>query len=645
MRDLPKLTLNLKEPEKFEHLAASIEVGERRTLAADLIELIGIDETSMNDWLGEARGFLDMVEADKASSNASANSEQEGAGEKEPPSTEMTLSSVIQFSARATGALLGEPDLAKASIPGAEPLASWVSTQVRAIDPNWILETDPLVVHMAVTGLAWRKRAFDKFDKAFHSYFCTSSEIIINSSIRSVERAPRITHQFDRYPYEIDRSIRRKHWVDYEPKYDERDPQASKRFYECDCWLDLDGDGYDEPWTITISRDDMPEVVRIEPRWSKKTIVDDDDVLFFKPVHRFYPYRFLPDPKGGFLPQGFGKLLTRIEASADDLLASITDTAKSEAKNGGVMGGGNTGVPASSVELKENRITTIPTDGRPLGDMFIPFPQKQVSQGSVAILEKLITLGDRISGTLNLLENAPASMSATLAKGLIDNGTQVQSAVHRRLVSSMTQEFHNFIKMADAYDMLPPEVQASDASSVAVTADPQLATEMQRAALGSIYLEMTGNPVFNVQEAALRFCQTMRLPMPEKLIGQPRPAEATPGEKLKGAIDMEKARTDRIKIMGGIALALSQSIKNLVDAGGGMVDIQNTTLQMAQLEAVVQNMVTEAQNGGAQLDGMAAGAGNGGAAQLPPSAPTGGDQGLPPGGGGGPDPAGAGQGL
>lgn len=645
MRDLPKLKIELKKPESFKNLASRLDANERRMLATDLITLIGIDEQSMSDWLGEAKGFLNMAEADKGTSSVPANSEQEGAGEGAPPSTEMTLAAVIQFSARAAGALLGEPDLAKASVPGAEPLAKWVSTEVRSTDPNWILETDPLVVHMAVTGLAWRKRAFDTFDRAFHSYFCTSSEIIINASVRSVERAPRITHQFERYPYEIDRSIRRKHWVNYEPKYDDKDPQHPKRFYECDCWLDLDGDEVDEPWTVTISRDDMAEVVRIEPRWTKKTIVEDDETLFFKPVRRFYPYRFLPDPKGGFFPQGFGKLLTRTEAAADNLLASIVDTAKSEAKNGGVMGGGGTGLPATSVELKENRITTIPTDGRSLSDMFTVFPAKQVSSGSVAVLEKIITLGDRVSGTLNLLENAPASMSATLAKGLIDNGTQIQSAVHRRLVTSMTQEFHMFVHMADAYDMLPEEVQASDASSVAVTADPQLATEMQRAAQGNIYLEMTQNPVFNVFEAAKRFCETMRLPNPEKLIGQPQPAQIEPGDKLRAAIDMEKARTDRIKVMGGIALSFSQSIKNLVDAGGGMVDIQSTMLQMAQLETIVQQMISEAQNGGTQLGGMAGAAGNAGAPQLPPPAQTGGGEELPAGGTGGPGATGDGQGV
>lgn len=641
MRDLPKLKLDLREPEKFGNLAERLGDDERRTLATDLIELVKVDETSMSPWLGEAKGYLETVKA--ASSNAGPdNNEQRGANEQQPASTEMTLAAVIQFAARATGALLGEPDLARASEPGAEKLAAWVSSQVRSQDPKWALDTDPLVVHMAVTGLSWRKRAFDEYDRAFHSYFLPCTNVIVNADIPSIERAPRITHDFQRYPYEIERSIRRGHWVDYEPKFDEADPQASKNFYECDCWIDLDGDGIDEPWTITINRDDHAEVVKIAPRWSRKTIVDDDKVLFFKPIRRFYPYLFLPDPEGGFFPQGFGKLLTRIEGQADHLLSSIIDTAETEAQNGGVLAGGGDGLPATEIELKTNRVATINTGGRALSDMYQPFPTKSVSSGSVQVLEKLITLGDRISGTLNLLENAPASMTATLAKGLIDNGTQVQSAVHRRLVSSMTQEFHMFIQMADAYGMLPDDVSAGDASSVAVTADPQLATEMQRSAQASVYLEMTGNPVFNVHEAALRFCQTMRLPDPEKLVGQPQPPQLDPKDKMQGIVAMEKAKTERLKTIGGIAVAMTQAFKNMVDASKGQVDIGMATLQMAQLEHAVQLMVNEAQGGDAGMDGMAQQAGNNGAPGLPAPPPGADNSAVPPGVPNGPDGAGAG---
>ncbi len=355
MRDIPTLKLDLNNPEKFGNLAEKLDVDARRTLATDLIELIAVDENSMGEWLGEAKGYLEKVK--NKGDKKPENREQEGAGEEPPPSTEMVLSAVIQFSARATDALLGEPDLARASEPGGEALASWVSSQLRTTDPNWTFDTDPLTVHMSVTGLSWRKRDFDDIDRVFHSHFLPCTDVIINANVRSVERAPRITHQFERYPYEIERSIE---WIDYEPRYDERDPQAPKKFYEIDAWLDLDGDEISEPWTVIISRDDTPEVVRIRPRWSKKTVVSTDEALFFNPIRRFYPYRFLPDPEGGFFPMGFGKLLDRVQSSADDLLSSITDTAQSEGENGGILAGGGFGLP-DKIELKGNRVQTVNT--------------------------------------------------------------------------------------------------------------------------------------------------------------------------------------------------------------------------------------------------------------------------------------------
>ncbi len=643
MRDLPKLKLKLTEPENFGNVAEKLGPDERRALATDIIELVGVDENSMSDWLGKAKGYLDKIEGDE--NDNPNNREQEGAGEEPPPKTEMTLSAVIQFSARATDALLGEPDLIRASEPGGEALASWVSSQLRSKDPNWILDTDPLVVHMSVTGLGWRKRDFDDIDRVFNSHFLPCTDVIINSNVRSIERAPRITHQFERYPYEIERSIERSKWVDYEPVYDERDPQAPKRFYETDLWIDLDGDGMDEPWTVVISRDDMPEVVRVRPRWSKKTIVDTAEVLFFNPIRRFYPYRFLPDPKGGFFPMGFGKLLDRTESSADRLLGSIVETAKSESENGGILAGGGFGLP-DKVELKNNRVATINTDGAPLADKFSAFPVKSVSPGSVATLEKIMTLGDRLAGTLNLLENAPASMTATMAKGIIDSGQQVQSAVHRRICTSLTQEAHMFVQMADAYDMLPEGVMAAESSSVSTTADPALATEMQRTALAGIYMELMKDPFTKWDECRMRLYRVLRLPDPQKLLGTgPSAPQATPKEKMDGLAKMGKLQIDKMLATAKVAEGLTQALKNMVEASGGMLDNRTALLQMAQLEQTVQDLITGANSANSIIDGMAQQPGNQNAGNVPAVPPSGTNGGIPPGAGGAPDNAGAGGGV
>jgi hypothetical protein len=644
MRDIPDLKLDLNKPETFGNLAEKLGPDERRTLASDLIELIGIDEGSMSNWLGKAKGYLDKM--DDEGDAMPSDREAEGSDEKSPPSTEMTLSSVIQFSARATSALLGEPDLARASEPGDgnEALAAWVSSQLRTKDPNWTLDTDPMVVHMAVTGLAWRKRDFDVDDRVFHSHFLPCTDVIINNNVRAIERAPRVTHQFERYPYEIERAIERGKWVEYDPRYDERDPQAPKKFYETDAWLDLDGDGINEPWTFVVSRDDMAEVVRIRPRWSKKTVVDTKDALFFNPIRRFYPYRFLPDPKGGFFPMGFGKLLDRTEGSADRLLASIVSTAKSESENGGVLAGGGFGLP-DKIELQNDRIATVNTDGAPLTNRFQMFPVRAVSPGSVATLEKLMTLGDRLAGTLNLLENAPASMTATMAKGIIDTGTQVQSAVHRRLTESMTQEFRMFVQMADAYDMLPEGVSASNADGVAVTADPQLATEMQRTALAGIYMELMKDPLTKWDEVRLRLYRTLRLPNPEKLLGEPQAPSLEPKDKAKATIDLMKQQTEKIKVTGSVAVQLTQALLNMVEAAGGMQNNRAALLTMAQLEQAVQLMMQDAGNVGSGLDGMASQPGNAASASLPAPSQGGNSTDVSGGGSGGPDQTGAGSGL
>lgn len=645
MRDLPTIKLDLKKPETFKNVAALMDPADRRTLASDLIELIESDRSSMSDWLGRAQGYLDKLDNEGRDDSTPQNTEQQGANEEPPPTTEMTLTAAIQFSARATDAILGEPDLAKASEPGGEPLASWVSSQLRTKDPNWTLDTDPLIIHMSVTGLAWRKRDFDDDDRVFHSHFCPCTAVIINANVIAAERAPRITEEFERYPYEIERSIEREKWVDYEPRFDEKDPQAPHRFFETDAWLDLDGDGINEPWSVTIARDDTAEVVRIRPRWSAKTIVDNDNQLFFNPIRRFYPYRFLPDPKGGFFPMGFGKLLDRTESSANQLLGAIVDTAKTESENGGVLGGSGLGLP-DKVEVQNNRVTTLPTDGRPLSAIYQPFPVKSVSAGSVAALEKVMTLGDRLAGTLNLLENAPASMTATMAKGIIDTGHQIQGAVHRRIVASMTQEIRMFARMADAYGMLPADLSASGQDGIAITADPALATEMQRSALGGLYMEMAmaalkGVP-WNVKECQIRFCQVMRLPNPEKLIGEAQKPQATDDEKLKGMIGLGKLKIDQMKIKALVAVQITQAIKNMVEASAGMLDNRTALLQLAQLEHAVQELMTGSDDANNILNGMASQPGNAGPNNAPAPPQDQNNQPVPPGSGSAPGPAGAG---
>jgi hypothetical protein len=150
----PELKLKLEAPEDIGNLAEKLDDSECRKLADHVIELVKIDERSMSEWLGKANGYLDEIDKD-GNETMPGMGEQAGSGEDQSqPATSLTLSSVIQATARIVGALLSEPDLVKASEPGGEPLANWICSQLRTIDPDWVTDTDPLIMHMCVNTKA-----------------------------------------------------------------------------------------------------------------------------------------------------------------------------------------------------------------------------------------------------------------------------------------------------------------------------------------------------------------------------------------------------------------------------------------------------------------------------------------------------------
>jgi hypothetical protein len=350
----------------------------------------------------------------------------------------------------------------------------------------------------------------------------------------------------------------------------------------------------------------------------------------------------IPDAKGSFFPRGFGWLLSKTEHTADRLLASIDDTAKLSSENGGIAAVGGIGLP-EKIEMKGNRLTSINTDGRPINEVVSFFPTKQVTPGMFQSLDKMMTLGDRLAGTLNLLENAPASMTATLAKGIIDNGAQQHSAVHRRIVGAMTEEMRSFAAMAYAMDHLPDDIDGK--SPIEITADPNMATEMHRGVTAQAYHDMLQMPlVFNPHEVALRFAQIMRFPNPEKLIAPPPPEpQASVLEKSQMMLDMEKERTNRIKANAQAALQFSQAVKALAEAAQVPGNIALMQTQITQLERTMEALNNDTSSLGAPSSGMAGAPGNIPPQASPPATPGPANGGIPIGAPpGGPNQAGPG---
>ena len=86
-------------------------------------------------------------------------------------------------------------------------------------------------------------------------------------------------------------------------------------------YLDLDDDGYSEPYIVTVEYNSK-KVLRIVPRFDESKIMVDEKgkVVSIEAKQYYTKYGFIPNPDGGFYDIGFGRLLGPLNNSANTII-------------------------------------------------------------------------------------------------------------------------------------------------------------------------------------------------------------------------------------------------------------------------------------------------------------------------------------
>src|SRR5690606_28024944 len=116
------------------------------------------------------------------------------------------------------------------------------------------------------------------------------------------------------------------------------DDSAPHLFLEQHRLLDLDEDGYPEPYIVTVHKGSM-EVVRIVANFAPETVTtgDDGSVLAIRRQEYFVHYQFLPNPDGGFYGLGFGWLLASTNETINSTLNQLLDAGHLANTQGGLI--------------------------------------------------------------------------------------------------------------------------------------------------------------------------------------------------------------------------------------------------------------------------------------------------------------------
>ena len=465
----------------------------------------------------------------------------------------------IQFAARAMPEFIKGTDIVRAVVVGEDPegmkadraqrISEHMSYQCINEMEEWEEDTDKLLTYIPIVGTAFKKTFFSKGMGRNVSEFKKATDVIINYWAKSMSTAPRITETFTLYPNEIEERIRFGVFLNWDygtpaESKDERevntqDPDQEHVFYEQHTSIDLDKDGYKEPYIVTYHKDTQ-KVVRMVARFSQQSISYGRKYRIAKiiPDEYYTKFSFMPNVSGSIYDTGFGGLLAPINSTINTLINQLIDSGTLYNLNAGFLGKGiqlGRGRGGGVLEFQPGEWKTLNFTGDDLRKHIVPLPVKEPSQVLFSLLGFMVNAGDRLSSVTEILtgeqSNEAERPTTTLAR--IEQGLKVFTAIHKRLYRAFKGEYKKMFKLNSIYlnprtyftILDTPKAVAKedyDASNFDVipVADPNETTNTQKMIRGQIWMGMKGQG-FNDKEINKRFAEAMAEPEPEKLLNAP----------------------------------------------------------------------------------------------------------------------------
>jgi chaperonin GroES len=464
----------------------------------------------------------------------------------------LITSAAIQFSARAYPAIVRDQNVVKGTVWGpdsdnqkqvrAHAIGQHMSWQLLKEQEEWEPQTDKLLLTIAIAGTMFRKSYFDPEMGRNMSETVTAMKLVVNFGAKSFETAPRVTELIELYPYQIEERIRAGIFLDEEYgsdiDRDAQDPDAKVTFLEQHRRLDLDQDGYSEPYIVTVARD-SGVLARIVARFDLEGVMfgkTDHRVHKIDPVPYYTKYGFIPNPTSAIYDIGFGHLLYPLNDAINTTLNQMFDAGTLANAGGGFIGSGfslNTG----TVNFQVGEYKVVNSSGAALRENIVPLNFPGPNQTLFQLLQFLVECAKEVAQVKDVMvgdlpgDNVPA----TTMLAVIEQGLQVYSAIHKRIHRSLKQEFAKLFRLnrlylddqrgyligAEWHRITRRDYMAG--SGVEPISDPRMLTDMQRMGRAQFLLQLQANPGINKIEVLRRVLDAAQIEQPEKLIVPPAP--------------------------------------------------------------------------------------------------------------------------
>lgn len=428
----------------------------------------------------------------------------------------------------------------------ARRVSQYMSYQVMHEMDHWEDNMDNLLSILPIFGVCFKKTFFNSRKKSNESILVHPFNFVVNYWTGELDDCPRASEIIYRNKRQITENTRKGLYLDVDlgsPHINENfkeEINVSKNIKEAatddneftpyllieqHTYLDLDGDGYAEPYVVLVDYNTR-QVLRITPRFIQEDVEFNKDgkVSEIKATSHYTKFPFIPSADGSFYTRGFGHLLGPINEAMNTIVNQLIDAGSLSNLQSGFIGKGLK-IRQGDVRFRPGEWKPVNALGSDIKSNIFPLPVREPSSVLFQLLGMLMQSGKELASVAEIMtgkmpgQNTPAYTT----QATIEQGMKVFTAVYKRVYRAMTEEFKKLYNLNTRYldeqdysevldDQLATKQDFSYADKdICPSADPSASSDTEKLqkyqTTGSLLQLGTVNPIWYTQKtmAAMGF--------------------------------------------------------------------------------------------------------------------------------------------
>ena len=420
-------------------------------------------------------------------------------------------------------------------------------------------EFDQMLFNLPLAGSTFKKVYFDSVVGRTVSKFVPAEDLVVPYSATSLEDAEAIIHVVKMSGNDLRKQQIAGFYKDVdigEPAFDTSEVKEKKDRIEgvsrsvsaemhtlLECHVELDLEGYEDknietgeetgiklPYIVTV-HDETGNVLSIRRNYAAADQLKKKKEYF---VH----FKFLPGL--GFYGFGLIHMIGGLSRTATAALRQLLDAGTLSNLPAGFKQRGIR-VRDEAQPLQPGEFRDVDAPGGNLRDAFMTLPFKEPSGTLLQLMGVVVQAGQRFASIADMQVgdgNQGAAVGTTVA--LLERGSRVMSAIHKRLYAAMKCEFMlladnfaTFLPKMYPYDIVGGQRQVFAADfdnriDIIPVADPNIFSQTQRITIAQTELQMAlSNPdIHNVYHAYRHMYEALGVKDVDILLPPPKPIQA-----------------------------------------------------------------------------------------------------------------------